>query len=167
MPPELEQQCSLDQEPAAGDMARQVTAEVLETMFFTEAEIASCEHAWLESAACSRIWFEGSHQGEMLLAVSREAADPIAASFLGLDPMELTDAQRGQVIQEMANILCGAMLSRLWPESRLALSSPELTPWQEWPGIGLLHRCFAIPEGLLAISIHLASVAPAGAPVPG
>src|SRR5271156_5537952 len=109
MLPELEQPCSLDQEPAAWDTVRQVTAEVLETMFFTEAEMASCGHAWLGSAACSRIRFEGSHHGEMLLGVSTEAADPIAASFLGLDPMELTDAQRGQVIQELANILCGAM----------------------------------------------------------
>ena len=102
---------------------------MLETMFFTEAELAPCEHAWLGRRPCARIRFEGSHFGEMLLGVSAEAADPIAASFLGLDPMELTDAQRGQVIQELTNILCGAMLSHLWPESQLLLSSPELTPW--------------------------------------
>ena len=91
----------------------------------------------------------------MLLGVSAEAADPIAASFLGLDPMELTDAQRGQVIQELSNILCGAILSKLWPESKLALSSPKLSLWQEWPDAGALHHCFAIPEGLLGISIRL------------
>ena len=91
----------------------------------------------------------------MLLGVSVEAVDAIAASFLGLDPMELTDAQRGQVIQELSNILCGATLSRLWPESKLALSSPELAAWQEWPASGALHHCFAIPEGLLAISVRL------------
>jgi hypothetical protein len=155
MPPELEQQGSIDWEPAAGDTVREVAAEVLETMFFTEAEPANCEHTWLLAAPCARIQFEGSHHGEMLLGVSAEAVDPIAASFLGLDPTELTAAQRGQVIQELCNILCGAMLSHLWPESKLALSSPELTPWQEWPGAGLLHRCFAIPEGMLAISIRL------------
>jgi CheY-specific phosphatase CheX len=155
MLPELERQDSLDQEPAAGDAIREVVAKVLETMFFTEAELAACEHAWLKSAPCARIQFAGSHRGEMLLGVSAEATDPIAASFLGLDPMELTAAQRGQVIQELANILCGAMLSHLWPESRLALSTPDLTPWQEWPKEGLLHRCFATPEGILAISIRL------------
>jgi hypothetical protein len=161
MPPELEQQLTLepqstiDQEPAASQTMRQVTAEVLERMFFTEAELATCEHAWLSSARCARIRFEGSHFGEMLLGVSGEAVDPIAASFLGLDPMELTDAQRGQVVQELSNILCGAMLSHLWPESRLALASPELIAWPVWPGEGVLHHCFVIPEGLLGVSIRL------------
>ena len=160
MPPQFDQQTALDQEPGIGETVREVAAEVLETMFFTDAEVAVCEHTWLaplsgSAASCARIRFEGSHCGEMLLGVSMQAADPIAASFLGLDSMELTDAQRGQVIQELTNILCGAMLSRLWPESKLALGSPELMDWQEWSGAGPLHRCFMIPEGLLAISIRL------------
>src|SRR5271170_6415974 len=130
MHPELEttEPQNLDQEPAASETIEQVAAEVLETMFFAAAEVAGCEHGWLSGASCARIRFEGSHSGEMLLGVSVEAVDPIAASFLGLDPMELTDAQRGQVIQELSNILCGATVSHLWPESKLALSSPELMP---------------------------------------
>lgn len=157
MPPELEPSYMIDQDAEAGETARRVAAEVLETMFFTEAELAACDHAWTESAPCARIHFDGSHSGEMLLAVSGEAADPIAASFLGLDIAELTEAQRGQVIAELSNILCGAMLSQLWPESTLALAAPELTPWQEWPAAGTLHRCFQIPEGMVAVSIRLAA----------
>jgi hypothetical protein len=164
MLPELEQQRGMDWEPAASDTIREVAAQVLETMFFTEAELSPCEHAWLGSARCGRIQFEGSHSGEMLLGLSAEAVDPIAASFLGLDPMELTDAQRGQVVQELCNIMCGALLSHLWPESRLALATPELTAWQEWPGEAALHRCFAIPEGMLTLSIRLTSRAPGAAP---
>jgi hypothetical protein len=165
MHPELEtpEPQSMDQEPAASETIQQVVAEVLETMFFTTAEVASCEHGWLSGASCARIRFAGSHCGEMLLGVSVEAVDAIAASFLGLDPMELTDAQRGQVIQELSNILCGATLSHLWPESKLALSSPELAAWQEWPASGALHRCFAIPEGLLAISVRLIPATPPAA----
>jgi len=167
MPPEFDQQSPLepaatlyqpgrlDQEPTAADTIRQVASEVLEAMFFTEAELTACEHAWLGKARCAQIRFGGSHFGEMQLGVSAEAAEPIAASFLGLDPMELTDAQRGQVIEELSNILCGAILSKLWPESKLALSSPKLSVWQEWPDGGPLHHCFAIPEGLLGISIRL------------
>jgi len=160
--PELKPTYTLDGDPEAGLTAAQVAAEVLETMFFTEAEPAACEHAWVRAAQTARIRFSGSHHGEMLLGVSEEAADPIAASFLGLEPAELTDAQRGQVIQELTNILCGAVLSRLWPESTLALSSPELTTWEEWPPGGALHRCFIIPEGMVAISVRL-EAAPAGA----
>jgi hypothetical protein len=163
MLPELEQQLPLDQEPGASDVIQQVAAEVLETMFFTEAQVDVCDHAWLEAAPCARIRFEGSHCGEMLLAVSAEAVVPIAASFLGLAEDELTDPQRGQVVQELANILCGAMLSHLWPESKLDLVSPELEAWQDWVPEGTLHRCFTLPEGRLAISIRL--VAPAASEV--
>lgn len=154
---EIEPTYMLEGDPAAGQtavrLADEVAAEVLETMFFTEAEPAACEHTWLQAAGTARIRFDGSHHGQMRLGVSLEAVDPIAASFLGLDPAELTDAQRGQVVQELANILCGAMLSRIWPESTLALSSPELDPWKD--SAGALHRCFIIPEGRVAISIGL------------
>ena len=154
MPLELESKWRMDEEPGALETARVVVAEVMESMFFTEAEPSECEHAWIAEALSARIRFEGSHSGEMLLAVSAEAVEPIAASFLGLDPPELTDMQRGQVVQEMSNILCGAVLSRLWPESKLALVSPELTAWEEWMA-GALHICFTLPEGPLAISIRL------------
>jgi Chemotaxis phosphatase CheX len=160
MSEELEQAC-VDLDEAAAGTLKQIAAEVLETMFFTEAEKADCEHGWLELAPCAQIRFEGSHCGDMLLGVSAQAAEPIAAAFLGLDPAELTAAQRGQVIEELANILCGAMLSRLWPESKLALGSPELTGWQEWLCSGALHRCFALPEGMLALSIRLLAAPPA------
>jgi hypothetical protein len=167
MLPELEHalgpQTGLDQEPAAADTVRHVAGEVMETMFFTEAEPVECEHRWIGSARSARLHFEGSHFGEMLLGLSGEAADPIAAGFLGLDPMELTDAQRGQVVQELCNILCGALLSHLWPESKLTLGSPELTRWEDWPSPGALHRCFLLPEGKLAISIRL--VSPSDLPV--
>lgn len=158
---------------SASDRMPGVVSEVLETMFFTEAEPAACDHTWLQSASPVRVRFEGSHSGELLLALSDEAADPLAAGFLGLEPMELTGTQRAQVLEELANIMCGALLSHLWPESRLALASPELAAWQEWPaentrtgqssaGDGFaqgafgdaLHRCFLLPEGMLAVSVR-------------
>src|SRR5579859_1630173 len=150
MPPELEEQQSPMEQ-----VLQLVAGEVLETMFFTEAEASPCEHEWLETARCALIRFEGSHLGEMLLGVSGEAVEPIAAGFLGLDPMELTDAQRGQVVQELANIMCGALMSHLWPESDLALSSPALEAWREWADESALHGCFTLPEGKLALSIRL------------
>ena len=168
--PELERQCVIEE--AGVDTVHSVVSEVLETMFFSEAEPAGCEHAWLVSAPCAWVRFEGSHCGEMQLAASMDAADAIAAGFLGLDPVELTEPVRGQVLEELANILCGALLSQLWPESKLALASPKLTVWQEWtspewtrpewlsqgaPGQAVLHRCFLLPEGMLAISIRLSS----------
>ncbi len=167
MPHELEQQSRMDLEPAASDTVREVAAQVLETMFFTEAELAPCGHAWLGPASCARIRFEGSHSGEMLLGVSAEATDPIAASFLGLDPMELTAAQRGQVIQELSNILCGAHAQPFVAGIETGALLSRVDALDEWPGEGLLHRCFTIPEGMLAISIRLSPVAQPPPPAEG
>jgi len=149
--------------PAAGpdafsDAFSRVPAEVLETMFFAEAEPACCEHAWLPSAEAVCIGFDGSHTGVMRLCVSREAADSIASAFLGLEPMEITEALAAQVILELANILCGAILSHAWPESKLALSPPQVcagAPEYERAE----HHCFEMPEGKLAVWVHWSEAA--------
>ena len=142
--------------PAPETLAKvlgRVTAEVLETMFFAEAVAADCSHAWLNAAVGASIRFEGSHLGKMRLSVSGEAADSIACAFLGLEPEELTEPLRAQVILELTNILCGDILSHLWPHSKLALDPPELSA--EEPALeGALHQCFELPEGRLAIWIH-------------
>ena len=136
-----------------------VTADVLETMFFAEAVAAGCSHAWLADALSARIRFAGSHSGEMRLAISSGAADSLAAGFLGIEALELTEALRDQVLLELTNILCGALASHLWPDSKLALNSPERTDGGEATGPETLHACFELsgfelPEGLLCIWIR-------------
>jgi len=137
-----------------------VAGEVLETMFFTEAMTAECEHGWLSSAVSVQVAFTGSHFGEMWLAVGEEAVPPIASAFLGLDPEESNEMERSQVILELANILCGAILSSMWPESRLQLEAPKLVAWTSEAERGW-HCCLELPEGRMAISIHLAGVSEA------
>jgi Chemotaxis phosphatase CheX len=134
-----------------------LAAEVLETMFFTEAVATACEHGWLADAVAVRVDFDGSHCGEMWLALTPAAIPSIASAFLGLEPEETGEEQSAQVILELANILCGAVLSSLWPESRLLLDAPKSTPW-ECADEGFWHCCLALDEGVLAISIRLSGV---------
>jgi len=139
-----------------------VGAEVMETMFFSEALVAECghdqrSHDWMRAAVGARVRFDGTHCGEVLIGVSEEAAQSIAAGFLGLDIVELAPGQLSQVILELANILCGAAMSHLWPESTLALEAPEPTDPSEVIGTGW-HRCFTLPEGMLAITIRMAAL---------
>ena len=157
MPQELETVCPSNEDAGLGAAIERVAAQVLETMFFTEVVVSECEHRWLRSAFSARVAFEGSHFGEIVLSASLAAARSISSGFLGVDPEEMTAAQRDQVILELANITCGAVLSNLWPESRLSLSSPELAG--EHLPEGAVHRCFALPEGKLAVSIRLRSSA--------
>ena len=139
----------LDEELSA--LIRRVGAEVLETMFFAEGVPCECRPPEATDTGV-RVAFEGSHRGEFLLRVSEDARDEIAGGFLGLGPEELEDDERRQVMLELANILCGSILSSLWPESSLALSTPE-PAGAELPPAGSCHQCFAMPVGMLGISV--------------
>jgi Chemotaxis phosphatase CheX len=154
MQPELEK---LDPAAQAADLAeilRGVVAEVLETMFFTEALPVDCEHGWFSDAILVRVPFSGTHCGQMLLCVSPSVVTEIAPAFLGRDFGETSEAERDQVMLELANILCGAVLSRLWPEAQLLLDTPEKTA-SDSGAEGALHCCFELPEGMLATSIRM------------
>jgi len=153
MAPEFETGCTLDQDIQFPEILGSTVDEVLETMFFTEALATDCAHEWRIDAVSAHVRFDGSHLGEMLITLSSQAADSIAPAFLGLDPSETTPEARGQVILELTNILCGAVLSRLWPESKLSLATPELAGSDV--RIEGLHHCFALPEGMLSVSLSV------------
>lgn len=156
MAQELELKCEPERSAELAPLIDAVVAEVLATMFFTDAEAVPCDTEWLATAVCVRLQFEGTHQGEVCLCISREAADAVACAFLGSDYEETTEAERGHVILELTNILCGAVLSRIWPESRLLLSPPVAATWSaDLPAS--LHRSFTMPEGHLALSIRIAA----------
>jgi|HubBroStandDraft_4_1064222.scaffolds.fasta_scaffold01555_12 CheY-specific phosphatase CheX len=156
MPEQLQPARPVEEAPEFGPVVIRVAAEVLETMFFEEALPSACEHAWLAQAVSAQLSFEGSHCGEFLLSVPPGTARSIAAGFLGVDPEEMSETQPGEVILELANILCGALMSTLWPESNLSLGTPELVS-AEHSFPAAMHCCFSLPEGMVAVSIALGS----------
>ena len=156
MPEQLQQGSAAEEAPEFGAVVVRVAAEVLETMFFEEAVPSACEHAWLAQAVSAQLSFDGSHCGEFLLSVSPDTARSIASGFLGVDPEEMSKTQPGEVVLELANILCGALMSTLWPESNLSLGTPELVnAGHRYPED--MHCCFSLPEGMVAVSIGLGS----------
>jgi hypothetical protein len=131
-------------------MVTSVTQEVLETMFFSEAEAVACGHEsdWI----AARVRFSGDPSGELTVMLSRELALAASAGFLAEDAGEVTAEQLNQVSCELANIICGAILSRLHPQARVTLGVPELAH----PDFGdAVHQCFATPEGMLAVTIRM------------
>jgi len=156
MPEQLQPAPRTDEVAGFGAVVVRVAAQVLETMFFEEAVASACEHAWLPTAVTVHVSFEGSHRGEFLLSVSPDTARTVAAGFLGLEPEELTGTQASEVILELANILCGALMSTLWPESALSLETPELAI-AEHAFLGGMHCCFTLPDGMVAVSIGVSS----------
>jgi len=126
--------------------------EVLGTMFFSDAVPVACRHDAENDWISARVRFSGAPAGEMRLTLSANLAAVLAAGFLGIDESEVTGEAGGQVICELANMICGAILSRLHPDSLVALSAPELAP-VDFGRPGGIHRCFAIPEGTVAIEL--------------
>jgi hypothetical protein len=132
---------------------REVTAEVLEKMFFSTAVPVECAHAWEECVA-ARVRFGGSRSGELHVILSRGLAKRMAAGFLAEDDGEVSIEAEAQVSTEIANMICGAVLSRVDPHTRMCLEAPSpAAPGASQPEP--LHQCFETPEGRIAVTMRV------------
>jgi CheY-specific phosphatase CheX len=112
---------------------REATGEVLEKMFFVRTAAAGLEapeNAGVEMEA--RLGFTGEPGGWLGLRVTAAAARSIAADFLGAEEYELEERQIEEVVCELANMICGSLLSRLESQATFHLSSPAIVA----PGAG-------------------------------
>lgn len=129
--------------------------EVLETMFFLAIE---GEAAWADVGAREHrhvaMEFDGPLAGRMDLAVSMDVAPMLASGFAGRDEAELTAGDVDGVLCEMANMLCGSLLSRLENEALFSLSTPRVSEGAgDAPGVC---RVFDLGMGdmRVCISVH-------------
>jgi len=103
------------------------TADVLERMFSVRAlGKPSNDAALLDSALVAAVAFHGDPSGRLILQVSRSAARSIAADFLGEEEPVLSEQQVEEVICELANIICGSVLSSIEDDSAFRLQTPQL-----------------------------------------
>jgi CheY-specific phosphatase CheX len=111
----------------------QSVSEVLEKMFFLEA-LADGQEPTSEQAQdlSIRLVFDGDPPGVFRLRLARTAAASIAADFLGEDLDDLSQAQSQDVVRELANMICGAVLSRLESRGSFRLAPPELVADEHW-----------------------------------
>jgi CheY-specific phosphatase CheX len=101
--------------------------EVLEKMFFVEAlDEPAAETDSPEGSMAVKLMFEGSPSGALKLSVSAGVARQIAADFLGQDESGLSSAQVGEVVCELANMICGSVLSRVESCTTFRLAPPSL-----------------------------------------
>jgi CheY-specific phosphatase CheX len=119
------QQMKLDKQEVRRALEEAVL-EVLETMCF-EFPVAEPEPggAPAEEAVRAVARFEGSLRGKLHVALTGEAARRLAASFLGLEEDGVGEQEVLLMASELANMLCGATLSRLEPHGRLRIAPPE------------------------------------------
>jgi CheY-specific phosphatase CheX len=101
--------------------------EVLEKMFFFSApEEPGGSEGPREPEIAAQVGFVGVPPGVLKLRVTRNAALSIAADFLAVEARELHEEQVTAVVCELANVICGSVLSRIGSAAAFRLGAPRL-----------------------------------------
>lgn len=101
---------------------------VLERMFFIEAlEDFDPDALDTEPGVEARLAFEGEPPGWFALRLTAVAARSISADFLGTDESEVSEQQVEAVVCELANMICGSMLSQVESTATFRLGPPRIT----------------------------------------
>jgi hypothetical protein len=138
------------------DALDRAVGDVLETMFFAEVAGPTAPPD-TSFAVGAGIHFRGEPSGYFCLFLTPGAANRLAADFLGADdPANVTDADISAVVCELANMICGAVLSCIYRDGVFDLESPE--PFRgsvPEPPSGALCRAFDLGDGALRVYLEL------------
>ncbi|SPE41648.1 CheC, inhibitor of MCP methylation [Candidatus Sulfopaludibacter sp. SbA3] len=141
---------------------RQSVEEVLEKMFFIRS-LGDTAPEPPENELAVHLRFDGEPSGSFLLRITRDAARSISADFLGAEEGELTPQQVGEVICELANMICGSVLSRVESAATFRLSPPQFSDTEaplgeaaELPGQSATHFVEA-GGGILTVAMKTES----------
>ena len=106
-------------------LARAV-GDVLESMFFLDTLGEAGEPPAGADTVKVHLSFEGDPPGCFEMRLARRAANAIAADFLGEDAGSLTPRKSTDVTLELANMICGAVLSRIESSATFRLGAPRV-----------------------------------------
>jgi CheY-specific phosphatase CheX len=129
--------------------------EVLEKMFFVDS-LGRAEAGAQPSGIAAELMFDGDPPGSFRLELDVPAARSAAADFLGEDAEELSTEQLNEVVCELANMICGSVLSRIESKATIRLSKPMIVSAAEQPQ-GPAGASFqaALGSGLLRAEIRM------------
>jgi CheY-specific phosphatase CheX len=96
--------------------------------------------------------FDGTIRGALRVALTGQAAKRLAAAFLGLEEDQIGGPETLQMASELANMLCGATMSRLEPHGRLRIAPPE-AGWGGTPCAGHCWLHFPLEQGEAAVTL--------------
>jgi CheY-specific phosphatase CheX len=142
-------------EAAVHQALRDAVCGVLEKMFFAETmgELAATEPAGQEITV--ELDFEGEPSGALLLRLTSQTARQIAADFLGIDECGITETQTFEVVRELANMVCGSILSRVESAAAFRLAPARIVT----PETGIarflsnVSYCVRLSNGILAVNL--------------
>ena len=129
----------------------------LETMFFAMPDTVSEDPRRPDGKLiAASLTFQGSPPGRFGLLISDPVARTLATNFMGCDdPADIPSDKVAGVIEELANIICGAVLSEMESKVNFDLSAPKsIDVGADEPGpdftVGSPSTCrFEFPEGAI------------------
>ncbi len=129
-------------------------ADVLGVMFFAEAVPQGDASPFHDlDAVNASVAFGGDRRGIMSLSVSRGCLRRLASNFLGTESEDDVREEDGkQVLCELANMICGAFLSRTDPTGNFLIAPPQC-PAEEMPEAADLTRSYEVEGGSIEIQI--------------
>ena len=109
----------------------EAVSDVLEKMFLIRSLGQPLEESVFPAAEMAadmvaRLSFQGDSTGFLTLRVTRAAARSVAADFLGAEESDLSEESTREVICELANMICGSVLSRIESSAGFRLANPEI-----------------------------------------
>jgi CheY-specific phosphatase CheX len=135
-------------------------SEVLETMCFvgvlgenTEPEVSDLISAELV--------FNGVPSGHFGVQVPSSTGRLIASNFLGKEAEDITEAEVEQVVGELANMICGSVLSRVEAGARFELLHPVIVPAGEGtPHPAAVQYTLELEEGVMILWMAIGDTVP-------
>jgi CheY-specific phosphatase CheX len=98
---------------------------VLEAMYFTSV-LGPAEQGVEAGGWLSELEFQGELSGSFALRMGGETARMLAGNFFGEEESEVSETAIGDMVGEMANMICGSVLSRMETEMHFKLSHPSV-----------------------------------------
>lgn len=139
---------------------QQAVQEVLEKMFFIRSFEEEPPKPGPQDSLAAHVSFEGQPSGTLTLQMSPELGREISADFLGLEDAEVSDRQILEVVCELANMICGSVLSRVESAVIFRLNSPR--PGAAEEGFCAVFdeaaECAAIGSGTLMVVLKTESL---------
>ena len=124
-------------------------------MFFTgidttgiDGEIETTSPIYIE------VTFRGPLTGALRLLMDEETARCLGSTLTCIPPDEFTRERCIEAVEEMANMMCGCLLSHLEPDANLVLTTPTEVRDQSAMENGI-RRWFCLAEGPLVAEFTL------------
>ena len=138
-----------------GAMLEAAASETLETMCFFGVMGPLEEMPAAGKALSARLTFQGDATGTFHLMLDLPAAMAIAANFLGEEAEEVSRLRMEAVVCELANMICGSVLSNFKRDGHFELSSPEITGAEAEQPDQAVRRVFELESGSIALAMDL------------